>query len=140
MCSGQLHVLIVNAAVGVDVIAEVGVIGDFTQVSLNVTDVANTDVTIAVDVADQETHRRFGGRQSIALVIMYVGQRNGYILHIAGLAIERHQERMRIIRINTYAADCPATRNCAVGPRYVVVEREADYKALPVTAVFNAWK
>ena len=52
MRTRQLHVLIVDVAVGVDVIAEVTVIGDLTQLSLNVTYVAISDVTIAIYVAD----------------------------------------------------------------------------------------
>ena len=90
MCSGQLDILIVDVAVGVDVIAEVGLIGDLAQVSLNVTDVAIANVTIAVHVTDQETNRRLSARQSVTLVIMHVGERDSHILRIAGLTIEGH--------------------------------------------------
>ena len=140
MRSGQLHILIVNAAVGVDVIAEVGLVGDFTQVSLNVTDVAISDVTIAVHVADQETHGRLGACQSVALVIMHVGERDDHILRIAGLTIEGHQQHVRISRINTYAADRTAVCARAVRAGHIVIEREANREALVVAAVFNAWK
>ena len=44
MRTRQLHVLIVNEVVGVDVIAEVGVIGDFAQVSLEIANKALTGV------------------------------------------------------------------------------------------------
>ena len=49
MRTGQLHVLIVNVAVGVDVIAEVGVIGDLAQVSL---DIVNKAVTGRINTFD----------------------------------------------------------------------------------------
>ena len=55
MSPRRLHILVVDPAVGVDVVAEVGVIGDFAQVSLDVADIAVTDVSVAVHIADQET-------------------------------------------------------------------------------------
>ena len=47
----RLHVLIVDPAVGVDVVAEVRRIGPFTQMSLDVANIAVTDPTVAVHVA-----------------------------------------------------------------------------------------
>ena len=134
----RLHVLIVDPAVGVDVVAEVRRIGSFTQVSLDVADIAVTDVSVAIHIADQEASACLGGGQGVAHIVVHVSESNGYVLLIAGLTVERHQERVRIIWINANAADCPATGGCAVGPRYVVVERKANHKALPITAIFNA--
>jgi hypothetical protein len=31
------------------------------------------------------------------VIVMHVGKRDGYVLRVAGLTIERHQERVRII-------------------------------------------
>ena len=138
MSARRLHVLVVDPAVGVDVVAEVGRVGDFTQVSLDVADIAVTDVTVAVHVADQEASAGLGGGQGVAHIVMHVGESDGYVLLVAGLAVERHQERVRIIWINAHAADCSATGGCAVGPSHVVVERKANHKAFPVTAIFNA--
>ena len=44
MCPRRLHVLVVDPAIGVDVVAEVGVIGDFAQVSLEIANKALTGV------------------------------------------------------------------------------------------------
>ena len=71
---------------------------------------------------------------------MHVGEGEGYLLLIAGLAVEGRQERVRIGWINAQAATCSAARACAVGPRHLVVEGEANHKAFPVTAIFNPWK
>ena len=60
MYSRRLHVLVVNAAVGVDVFAEVGLIGDFAQVSLDVADIAVADMSVAVHIADQEASASLG--------------------------------------------------------------------------------
>jgi hypothetical protein len=133
-----LHVLVVDSPVGVHVIAEVSAIGDFAQVSLDVANIAIANSTVAVHVPDQEAHRCLGRGQVIALIVMHVSESDGYLLLVAGLTVERHQERVRIIWINTHATDCSAASGCAVGPRYVVVERKANYKALPIAAVFDA--
>ena len=60
MSARRLHVLVVDPAVRVDVVAEVGFIGDFTQVSLDVADIAVTDVSVTVHVADQEASAGLG--------------------------------------------------------------------------------
>ena len=60
MSPRRLHVLVVDPAVGVDVVAEVALIGDFAQVSLDVTDIAVTDMSVAVHVADQEASAGLG--------------------------------------------------------------------------------
>ena len=60
MCPRRLHVLVVDPAVGVDVVAEVGLIGDLAQVALDVADIAVTDVSVAVHVADQEASAGLG--------------------------------------------------------------------------------
>ena len=138
MSARRLHVLVVDPAVGVDVVAEVGLIGDFAPVSLDVADIAVTDVSVAVHVADQEASAGLGGGQGVAPIVMHVAKREGYLLLVAGLAVERHQERVRIIWINADTADCSAARACAVGPSHLVVEREANHKAFPITAIFNA--
>ena len=70
---------------------------------------------------------------------MHVSEREGYFLLVAGLAVEGHQERVGIGWINAQAATCSAARACAVGPRHLVVEREANHKAFPVTAIFDAF-
>ena len=63
MRTGQLHVLIVNVAVGVDVIAEVGVIGDFAQVSLDIVNKAVTGVaSIHLTLAKRAGTERWRGR------------------------------------------------------------------------------
>ena len=52
----RLHVLIVDPAVGVDVVAEVRRIGPFTQMSLDAANIAVTDPTVAVHQSDQEAY------------------------------------------------------------------------------------
>jgi len=62
MRTGQLHVLIVNV-VGVDVIAEVGVSGDFAQVSLDIVNKAVTGVaSIHLALAKRAGTERWRGR------------------------------------------------------------------------------
>ena len=138
MSARRLHVLVVNAAVGVDVVAEVGRVGDFAQVSLDVADIAVTDVSVAVHVADQEASAGLGGGQGVTQSVMHVAKREGYLLLVAGLAVERYQERVGIGWINAQASTCSAARACAVGPRYIVVERKANHKAFPITAILHA--
>ena len=140
MCARRLHILVVDPAVGVDVVAEVGLIGDFAQVSLDVADIAVPDVSVTVHVADQEASAGLGGGQGVTQSVMHVAKREGYLLLVAGLTVERHQERVGISWINTEAANCSAARACAVGSGHLVVEGEANHKAFPVTAIFNAWK
>ena len=60
MCSRGLHVLIVDPSVRVDIVAEVRRISPFTQVSLDIADIAVTDVSVAVHVADQEASAGLG--------------------------------------------------------------------------------
>ena len=55
---------------------------------------------------------------------MHVGQADGYVLRVASLAVERHQERVRIVWIDTHVADGAATGGCAIGPGHVVVKRK----------------
>ena len=138
MRARRLHVLVVDPPVGVDVVAEVGLIGDFTQVSLDVADIAVTDVSVAVHVADQEASAGLGRGQGVTQSVMHVSERERYLLLVAGLTVERHQERVGIGWINAQAANCSAARGCAVGSRHLVVEGEANHKAFPVTAIFNA--
>ena len=69
----RLHVLVVDPAGGVDVIAEVRRIGPFTQMSLNTANIAVTGSTVAVHVADQEAYGCLGGGQGVALIVMHVG-------------------------------------------------------------------
>ena len=69
---------------------------------------------------------------------MDVSQGDRYLLLVAGLTVERRQERVRIIWINAQAAACSAAGGCAVGSRHVVVERKANDKTFPITPVFEA--
>ena len=63
MRTRQLHVLIVNEVVGVDVIAEVGVIGDFAQVSLEIANKALTGVaSVHLTSAKRAGTERWRGR------------------------------------------------------------------------------
>lgn len=140
MSAGRLHVLVVDPAIGVDVVAEVRRGGPFTQVALDVADIAIANSTVTVHVADQEASAGLGGGQGIAHIVMHVSQRDGYVLLVAGLTVERHQKRVWIIWINAHTADCSAAGSCAVGPRYVVVERKANDSAFPIITVFDARK
>src|SRR5205809_3232676 len=110
----RLHVLVVDPAVGVDVVAKVDLIGDFAQVSLDVADIAVPDVSVAIHVADQEAAAGLGGGQGVTQSVMHVGEGEGYLLLVAGLTVERHQERVGIIWINAQAPNCSAARACAV--------------------------
>ena len=140
MSPRRLHVLVVDAAVGIDVVAEVDVIGNLTQVSLDVTDIAIANSTVPVHVSDQEAYACLGGGQGVALVVMHIGESEGHVLRVAGLTIERHQERVRIIWIDAQAAACAAAGGCAVFSIYVVVEREANFQAFVIAAIFHARK
>lgn len=136
MSARRLHVLVVNAAVGVDVVAEVARIGDLAQVSLDFGDIAVTDEPVAAHIADQEASAGLGGGEGVTRSVVHVSESNDDVLLVAGLAVERRQEGVRIIWINTHAADCSAARACAVGSGHLVVEGEANRKAFPVTAIF----
>ena len=56
MRSCRLHILVVDVVVGVDVVAAVRRIGPFTQMSLDVADIAIANSAVAVHVADQEAY------------------------------------------------------------------------------------
>ena len=82
----------------------------------NAANITVTDPTVAVHVADQEASACLGGGQGVAHSVMDVSQGDRYLLLVAGLTVERRQERVRIIWINTQAAACSAAGGCAVGP------------------------
>ena len=88
MSPGRLHVVIVDAAVGVDVVAEVRRIGRFTHVSLDIADIAIANSTVAVSVANQEASVRLSGSQGVALIVMHVKESDDYVLLVAGLTGE----------------------------------------------------
>ena len=85
-----LHILIIDPAVGVDVIAKVRRIGPFTQLSLDIGDIMFSNSPVTVYVANQETNGSLSRGQCVALIIMHIGEGNGNSLRVTGLTIEGH--------------------------------------------------